>query len=146
MTIMLKEDAAVTLVPECVHPWKSTFIFSHLAIRPSQINQCLRNRRSGRWLAPRCASITELQWFLSHGPERAACQDAPQLNDKQGKHKLHYRSFLYLLIWIRKKGTNPCGLTTVSKWTLSAWNDRGRVLTRKGPTSSHQICGLCLFK
>lgn len=41
------------------------------------MNQCPGIRRSRLWLAVRCAPITELQWFMSDKPERAAVRIRP---------------------------------------------------------------------
>lgn len=43
----------------------------------SPANRCRRNGRCRLWLAARCAPITELQWFMSDGPQRAAARVHP---------------------------------------------------------------------
>lgn len=72
---------------------------------PAHINQCGRKKRSRRWLAARCAAITELRGLLPLRPGRAQVHRAPRSVWRGGKPNPLFCSGGFIITFERIKGS-----------------------------------------
>lgn len=95
---------------------------------PAHINQWRAQRRSCRWLAARCAAITELRDLLSHWPRRAQVQRTPRSVWRRGQQQLQrkHSSSVLVDLFLHLRGH---GNLWWLKWTVTPWIPSGRLWT-----------------